>query len=153
MRMSSAERSARYRAKDVDAYREKKAEYAKTPEQREKRRQYMAKWREANREKHNQYSRNRYTQRKDDPEFKTQSRSYLLKMKYGITHDDYERMLAAQNGKCLICETNTPGKNSKHFHIDHCHTTGRVRGLLCAYCNTGIGWFERYAEKAEKYVK
>jgi hypothetical protein len=57
----------------------------------------------------------------------------------GITLDDYDRMYAAQDGRCAICrEIN---KFKRRFHVDHCHATGRVRSLLCNTCNTGLGSF------------
>lgn len=96
MGMSTAERSARYRAKDVEAYRAKKAEYAKTPEQREKRRLYMQEWREKNRERHNELARQSHERNKHKHVMR--NRNYFLKRKYGITHEDYERMLAEQGG-------------------------------------------------------
>jgi hypothetical protein len=65
---------------------------------------------------------------------------------YGITPSDYFAMLEAQNGCCATCGAATPGtRNYKRmgkaeaFYIDHCHATGRVRGLLCLNCNTAIG--------------
>lgn len=61
-----------------------------------------------------------------------------LKRTYGLTLEDYDRMLAEQNGGCAICATATPGGPGR-FHVDHCHNTGRVRGLLCCNCNRGIG--------------
>lgn len=61
--------------------------------------------------------------------------------KYGITIADYERMLAEQGGVCAICRSKDPGPKGT-FHIDHCHTTGRVRGLLCTRCNPGLGYFQ-----------
>jgi hypothetical protein len=48
-------------------------------------------------------------------------------------------MLAKQRGVCAICKTEDPGPRSNHFHIDHDHATGKVRGLLCNNCNRGIG--------------
>lgn len=48
-------------------------------------------------------------------------------------------MLAAQNGGCAICSTTTPDGNARRFHVDHDHETGKIRGLLCHSCNTGIG--------------
>jgi len=61
-----------------------------------------------------------------------------IKAKYGITLEEYKEMLKSQDNKCAICgEFNDKVKYG--FHIDHCHTTGKVRGLLCHHCNTAIG--------------
>ncbi|MEV1242191.1 endonuclease domain-containing protein [Nonomuraea sp. NPDC050022] len=62
-------------------------------------------------------------------------RNYLLKHRYGITEDDFERMLAQQNGLCAICQV-VPGT-----FVDHCHQSGLVRGVLCFNCNNGLGHF------------
>jgi hypothetical protein len=62
-----------------------------------------------------------------------------LKRNRGITTVDYDKMLANQEGKCAICHTDTPSKRRKYFDIDHCHATGKVRGLLCEVCNRAIG--------------
>ena len=65
-------------------------------------------------------------------------RNSTLKRKFGITLDEYNQMLVNQNFKCACCGTSTPqGKGI--FHVDHCHKTGNIRGLLCHLCNTGIG--------------
>jgi hypothetical protein len=61
-----------------------------------------------------------------------------LKRTYGIGYAEYLSMLDAQNGCCAICGTDDTG-NRKAFHVDHCHDTGKVRGLLCGNCNSGIG--------------
>jgi hypothetical protein len=66
---------------------------------------------------------------------------YELKGHYGLEHGSYDRMLAAQNGRCAICEVSEPGGRTKRFHVDHCHATGRVRSLLCEGCNNGLGRF------------
>lgn len=58
---------------------------------------------------------------------------------YGITRADFDRMNAEQDGKCLVCGGG-PGVKGR-LYIDHCHTTGEVRGLLCTQCNTGLGMF------------
>ena len=64
-----------------------------------------------------------------------------LKRYYGITLDDYLEILEAQNGRCAICGTDVPsGKGT--FHVDHCHDSGQVRGLLCHSCNVGLGHFK-----------
>ena len=67
------------------------------------------------------------------------SRANKYKNKYGITIEDYDRMLEDQGGRCAICRTNDPGGSGSRFAVDHDHKTGKVRGLLCQNCNTGIG--------------
>ena len=59
-----------------------------------------------------------------------------IKRNYGITVNDYNSMYENQGGLCLGCKR---GNNGSRFHIDHCHTTGKVRGLLCNNCNRGLG--------------
>jgi len=56
---------------------------------------------------------------------------------YGIGIDEYESMYVDQNGSCAIC-----GEKRDKLHVDHCHTTDVVRGLLCDGCNKGIGFFQ-----------
>jgi len=61
-----------------------------------------------------------------------------LKVTYNMSLEDYDRLLKKQGGGCAICHTTTPvGKG--RYHVDHDHDTGKVRGLLCATCNQGIG--------------
>lgn len=62
---------------------------------------------------------------------------YLLKRKYGITRDDYERIRTQQGGVCACCQN--PPKPGARLYVDHDHVTGQVRGLLCHLCNVGIG--------------
>ena len=58
---------------------------------------------------------------------------------YGLTEEEYNNMILSQNNLCAIC--NNPSKN-KALAIDHNHKTGKVRGLLCMNCNTGIGFLK-----------
>lgn len=69
---------------------------------------------------------------------KERSRGYSLKALYGLSQDKYKGMLWQQNGSCKICGTHESNLKRKLF-VDHCHETGRVRGLLCQYCNTMLG--------------
>jgi hypothetical protein len=69
-----------------------------------------------------------------------------------ITHQQYELLLKNHDGKCEICGE-TP---NRALHLDHCHVTGRVRGLLCGQCNTGIGLLKEdvlVLKSAIKYIQ
>jgi hypothetical protein len=76
-------------------------------------------------------------------------KNHVMRSRYGIDLAEYERLLKAQNGVCAICRQ--PPKRGA-LHIDHDHATGRVRGLLCARCNSAVDWSIRYAEKAKEYM-
>jgi hypothetical protein len=87
---------------------------------------------------------------------KKANRAKKLKHRYGISIEQYEQMLIDQNYRCKICGSTDmlidqnyrckicgstdPGHKKKHFSVDHCHETGRVRGLLCANCNLTLGY-------------
>jgi hypothetical protein len=77
---------------------------------------------------------------KNNPEkAKRSRRNTTLKRVYGITLHDYEELLKTQWGVCAICKTNEPGGQGKIFVVDHCHSTNKVRALLCVKCNCAIG--------------
>lgn len=67
---------------------------------------------------------------------------------YGLTPDDFNRILAAQDGLCAICRGG-PNGAGKRLHVDHCHDSKKIRGLLCAKCNTAIGLLDDDPERAE----
>ena len=69
---------------------------------------------------------------------KERARYYSLKALYGLSAELYKEMLAQQNSSCKICKTHENHLKRKLF-VDHCHETGKVRGLLCQYCNTMLG--------------
>lgn len=105
---------------------------------------YMArkKWSENNKERALLSGRRRY-----------------LKHKYGISLDEYERLLKDQGG-CGICgvtenTSGTPALNGTvlNFCVDHDHNTGEVRGLLCSKCNRGLGFFEDSKDLLSKAIK
>jgi hypothetical protein len=77
---------------------------------------------------------------------KERKRMHNIKSKYGITLEDFMEMYTDQDGCCAICNREvevfaTQDKLMQIANIDHCHTTGKVRGLLCNHCNTGLGKF------------
>lgn len=77
---------------------------------------------------------------------------YNLQAKYNLTPESHAAMLADQNGLCRICKR----PFADQICVDHCHTTGKVRALLCRNCNMGIGLFADDAallQSAAAYVK
>lgn len=105
---------------------------ANHPEQYQKRKEYILQW------------------HKDHPMPGDRKRRNDIRSLYGVRAEDYQRMFDAQNGKCALCGTINGGKKKLAWKwgigtlsIDHCHETGRVRGLLCHLCNTRLGAYER----------
>lgn len=72
-------------------------------------------------------------------------RKQNLKKKYGITPEQYDAILQTQNGCCAICRKDNNGfaasGRKQNFAVDHDHSNGRIRGLLCYSCNNGLGRF------------
>lgn len=81
-------------------------------------------------------------------------RAVHLRNKYGMTLDDYDVMLRSQSGKCAICRKKP--EEGALLQVDHCHKTGRIRGLLCWRCNRAIGYLmdsPRFARSAADYLE
>ncbi len=70
------------------------------------------------------------------------------KHRYGIIESQYQAMLIAQGNSCAICKMpfNHTGPRFEKPQVDHCHASGKVRGLLCTECNQGLGRFKDNAE-------
>ena len=83
--------------------------------------------------------------RKQNPkkqrEYAEKRGKWWLETRYGIDEVEWKRMFDAQLGRCAICDSEDPKGNHGVFHVDHCHETGKVRGLLCDTCNRGLGMF------------
>ena len=75
--------------------------------------------------------------RKKNYDFETR-RKHELNRKYENGHEEYKRLFEEQQGKCAICNSPENGRY-KSLSVDHCHDTGKIRGLLCNNCNRGIG--------------
>lgn len=65
------------------------------------------------------------------------TREYHLIKTYGLNETTYQKLVTTQHGLCAICLQ--PPKINKRLYVDHCHKTNKIRGLLCATCNTFIG--------------
>ena len=85
---------------------------------------------------------------KSNPEYMWE---YHIRRNRGVTPGQYRNMLEAQGGKCAIaeCGATTPGGRGQRWHIDHDHSTGSTRGLLCHHCNVGLGNFKDKPELLE----
>jgi len=88
---------------------------------------------------------------------KSRIRGYHLKYQYGITHEEYDRLVAAQHGVCAICGQPPSGRTIKdrRLAVDHDHLTGMVRGILCRPCNLIIGFIDddEWLERARAYLQ
>ena len=121
-------------------------------EKREKNRLKNVAWRSKDRKKYNQYQSEWKANNLD------KVRQYKWKARFGITPEQYNKMLLAQGGVCAVC-----GKPERKRHntsnrvqllsVDHDHVTGKVIGLLCQDCNIGIGYFHNDPERIRKAIK
>lgn len=87
-------------------------------------------------------------------ERKQYNKTYQLKSLYGLTNEKYEILKASQKSNCAICQENLD--DGFGTHVDHCHKTNVVRGILCRKCNLGLGHFKDNADilkSAVKYLK
>jgi hypothetical protein len=82
-----------------------------------------------------------------------------LKKTYGITPEQWDALFEGQGGACALCRSKSPG-TAKTWHTDHCHRTGRVRGILCFSCNITLGFMEsrswmiaEFSEPVKRYLK
>lgn len=114
-----------------------------TPEEREvrlaKQRARHKAWRDANKEKLKDWVKRDRAQNMD--RIRRTTRAYSITRQYGISLEDYEAMLTSQGKRCAICGTDKAcGRHTDHsWRVDHCHTTGKVRALLCHNCNISLG--------------
>ena len=110
---------------------------------KQKAKEYYKSWRESKRGKEytKKYSKEYYKRTRGTPEAR---RAFHMKQKYGISMEDYAKLLASQNYVCAICggkQVEGKGLNGT-LSVDHNHDTGEVRGLLCQTCNLGLGAFK-----------
>jgi len=123
-----------------------------TPEQRLRDKERKKAYQVKNKEKIAQRKKEDYAAKKDFYIAYERNRQY--QKAYGIDVAEYDRMLAAQNGVCKICKTDKPKTHgNKYFAVDHCHVSGKVRGLLCSSCNIALGFYEQRIGKIEAYLR
>lgn len=107
----------------------KREAYRKNPEYNKR---TAREWREANPERFKQWGIE-YRKRT-----KEQARKRHYEYRYGFSTEVYEAAVERQGGKCAICRS-ARSTTKRSLHVDHCHKTGKFRGILCSRCNSGIG--------------
>lgn len=103
------------------------------------------------------YHKKEYLKNKDkrlarQRERRTEIRNLTLLRIYGISLIEWETLFNTQKGCCAICGIHQ-GKLTRSLDTDHCHTTGKVRGLLCGRCNTHLGTYENRKKEFENYLR
>lgn len=81
-------------------------------------------------------------------EHRKQHKEYVLKYRYKLTSEDINNLLLQQDNKCVICKQILIKK-----HIDHCHKTGKIRGILCPNCNKALGLFKENTTALQNAIK
>ena len=124
----------------------------------------MREWSKANSERLNREKRERLKndpvyaekirsqERKRNAENPERVRNVNLKTIHGITLDDYRMMYEQQKGKCAICGEVKPDHGRAGLAVDHCHTVGHIRELLCPNCNHGLGKFKDDIVRLQKAI-
>jgi hypothetical protein len=135
-----------------DCEKEWISKYHKTPHGKQKRKE----WVENNKEKILEYKKLYKHDALKQARLKVYHRTRWLLVNFNMTVNDYMTMYEQQDGKCAICGTNEMNGKRKNFCIDHNHTTGKVRGLLCHNCNVSVGLMKESPElfnKAATYLR
>lgn len=109
-------------------------------------------WSEANKEQKSKVNK-AYQKRK--PTSRLVKRESFLRKKYNLTLEMFDKILEFQKNKCYICEQALKD-GDRFLHIDHCHKTGKIRGILCSQCNwfmSKIDGIEKCLNNLNNYVK
>ena len=118
--------------------------------------EYMREWRARNKEKNAEYQKeyNKEYRKKNLEKLNINNKKWReankeqdavvmlkarLKRKYNLSIEEYETLIESQNNSCKVCGTHAKNNIKGKLYIDHCHTTGKVRGLLCMKCNSALG--------------
>jgi len=118
------------------------------PEYRARQKVYLEKW--------HQDPENHERKKKTDAQWYNQNARRIILERKGLTQEQYDAMVQKQQGLCAICGGPPRGRWKNHLMVDHDHSTQEVRGLLCTWCNLGLGKFQdnpELLEKAAQYLR
>lgn len=127
--------------KPVDAFHSARSGYCRPCAN-----QYRREWSARNPDKWRQYRRN--SRVRNAKSIARCQYTNAMQRLYGLTRPEYDVLLFQQSGRCAICV-----EPSDSLSIDHCHNTGRVRGLLCRSCNTALGKVKDMGERLQLMVQ
>lgn len=127
---------------------------ALTPEERARRVAKKKEWRLKNQETLKERDRLRYEANKESRKVQMRANGPKHRFasrlkKYGITEERYYELQTLQRNRCQICRRDENGGRGR-WHIDHCHKTGKVRGLLCSNCNVGLALMGESADQLRR---
>jgi hypothetical protein len=91
--------------------------------------------------------------KKHAEKYKERSKATRRKREFGITDKEYNNLYNKQSGVCAICGREESEIQQKSLCVDHCHNTGKIRGLLCHSCNVGLGRFEDDINRLQSAIK
>jgi len=163
-------RKHRYQESHVEAVavrQEKRIQLAMARETRERERHknVKRKARETNREGYNAYMRKYHEKNRDeinakrrflwanDLKHRSKATQHRIKRDFGLEAEQYADLYLTHNGKCAICAISEADAGEKGLAVDHCHSTGNVRGLLCRKCNTSLGQFKDDVSLLQKAIE
>lgn len=132
----------RYRAAHPERVKDaiKKSRAKKPDKYRQMYQDKSRRWKALNPEKSREVNRNCRARKPLDKRRAADRRGNLKR--FNLTPATYQARLDAQGGVCRICGQKPSCGNGRRLNVDHCHKTGALRGLLCLYCNSGIGYFK-----------
>jgi Recombination endonuclease VII len=96
------------------------------------------------------------SQHRSPADIRARDRHATLRRKYGISVEEYEQILAEQDGVCAICGEDEKDQRWGCLYVDHDHKTGKIRGLLCRDCNLALGLFQddlALLKRAVRYLR
>jgi hypothetical protein len=113
-------------------------------------------WREKNPEKARELQRAYRAKRRAEGKQAASTNQvwrWTLKNKFGLTEDEYNNMVTQQGNKCAICYTTDPCNRGRRWRVDHCHTTNKVRALLCHNCNVTLGLVGEDTDRLRRMIE
>ena len=110
-------------------------------------------WRNLNKEKRSKQSKQYREENKES--IKKVIRKWRMQTTFGLSIEEYDALLQSQNNCCASCGVHM-STQKRNLAVDHCHSTGKIRGLLCTNCNIGLGMFKddvNLLQKAIEYLE